>query len=165
MYQSFNYINVLSIEAVQEVQTVKGVSSAEYGNQLRGNVNLITKSGTNQLHGSLFESFRAEDLNAKERRLATGAPFTFNQFGGSLGGPIRRDKILLFGTYEGYHESAFAIVQGDVPTVKLRNEAIAAQPIYKTFLDTLYVRISPPPPMGTPPDTWVLPPSGVTIIT
>jgi len=71
MYQSFNYINVMSVEAIEEVQTTKGVTAAEYGHQLSGNVNLVSRSGTNQLHGSLFSVFRAEDLNAKERRLAT----------------------------------------------------------------------------------------------
>jgi Outer membrane receptor proteins, mostly Fe transport len=146
MYQSFNYINIMSIEAVQEVQTVKGVTAAEYGNQLSGNVNLITKSGTNSFHGSLFESFRAEDLNAKERRLATRAPFTFNQYGGSIGGPVKRDKIFFFGAYEGYQESAFSIVQGDVPTQKFRDEAIQAQPVYKSFFDTLYLPNQPTAP-------------------
>jgi len=143
MYQSFNYIHVMSVEAIQEVQTTKGVTAAEYGHQLSGNVNLISRSGTNQFHGSLFEAFRAEDLNAKERRLATRNPFTYNQFGGSLGGPIKKDKIFFFGTYEGYRESSFAIVQGDVPTLKLREEAIRAQPGYKIFLDTLYLPNQP----------------------
>jgi hypothetical protein len=143
MYQSFNYIHVMSIEAIQEVQTTKGVTSAEYGHQLSGNVNLISRSGTNSFHGSLFEAFRAEDLNAKERRLATRAPFTYNQFGGSLGGPVKRDRIFFFGTYEGYQESSFAIVQGDVPTPRLREDAIRAQPGYKIFLDTLYLPNQP----------------------
>jgi hypothetical protein len=143
MYQSFNYIHVMSVEAIQEVQTTKGVTAAEYGHQLSGNVNLISRSGTNALHGSLFEAFRAEDLNAKDRRLSTRAPFTYNQFGGSLGGPIKRDRIFFFGTYEGYRESSFAIVQGDVPTQKFRDEAIRAQPAYKIFLDTLYLPNQP----------------------
>ena len=143
MYQSFNYINVMSVEAIQEVQTTKGVAAAEYGHQLSGNVNLISKSGTNNFHGSLLESFRAEDLNAKERRLTTRSPFTYNQYGGSIGGPIRRDKIFFFTAYEGYQESSFAIVQGDVPTQKFRDEALQAQPGYKIFLDTLYLPNQP----------------------
>lgn len=143
MYQSFNYINVMSVEAIQEVQTTKGVTAAEYGHQLSGNVNLISRSGTNSFHGSLFEVFRAEDLNAKERRLTTRTPFTYNQYGGSLGGPIQRDRIFFFAAYEGYQESSFAIVQGDVPTPKFRAEALAAQPAYKIFLDTLYLPNQP----------------------
>ena len=146
MYQSFNYINVMSVEAIEEVQTTKGVTAAEYGHQLSGNVNLVSRSGTNALHGSLFSVFRAEDLNAKERRLATRAPFTYNQFGGSVNGPIKRDRIFYFATYEGYRESSFAIVQGDVPTARFREEAIRAQPGYKIFLDSLYLPNQPHAP-------------------
>ena len=50
----------MSVEAIEEVQTTKGVTAAEYGHQLSGNVNLTSRSGTNLLHGSLFEGFRAE---------------------------------------------------------------------------------------------------------
>jgi hypothetical protein len=137
MYQGFNYIDTLSIEAIQELQTVKGVVQAEYGQALSGNVNLITKSGTNQWHGSAFENFQAEDLNARNQFLATKAPLTFNQFGGSLGGPIRRDKIFIFGTYEGYREAASSIVSGSVPSLRIRTAMLAANPDYKLFLDTV----------------------------
>jgi len=139
MYQNFNYIHVMSIEAIQEVQVTKGVTPAEYGQQLSGNVNLISKSGTNEWHGSLFESFKAEDLNAKDTRRGDRPPMTFNQFGGSVGGPIQKNKIFIFGTYEGYREASFGTVDGDVPTQRLRDEAIAAQPEYADFLNTLYL--------------------------
>ena len=137
MYQAFNYIDTMSIEAIQEVQTTKGVIAAEYGHQLAGNVNLISKSGTNQWHGSLFENFQADDLNARLQNLAVKPALTFNQFGGSIGGPIRRDKIFIFGTSESYRERTFQNVQGDFPTQRLRDDAIRAVPAYKTMLDTL----------------------------
>lgn len=137
MYQAFNYIDTLSIEAIQEVQTTKGVISAEYGHQLAGNVNIISKSGTNQWHGSLFENFQADDLNARLQTLPTKPALNFNQFGGSVGGPIRRDRIFIFGAWESYRERTFQNVQGDFPTARLRNDAIAAVPAYKTILDTL----------------------------
>jgi hypothetical protein len=137
MYQGFNYIDTLSIEAIQEVQVTKGVIPAEYGHQLGGNVNLITRSGSNTYHGSLFENFQAEDLNARNQFLATKAPLTFNQFGGSFGGPIRRDKIFFFTAYEGYRESAFQRVADNVPTAKLREEMLAAQPAYKPWVESL----------------------------
>lgn len=137
MYQGFNYIDTLSIEAIQKLQTVKGVVQAEYGQALSGNVNLLTKSGANVWHGSAFENFQAEDLNARNQFLATKAPLTFNQFGGSLGGPIRRDRVFVFGTYEGYREAASSIVSGNVPTLRLRNDMLRANPDYKLFLDTL----------------------------
>jgi hypothetical protein len=137
MYQGFNYIDTLSIEAVEEVQTVKGVVPAEYGQTLGGYVNLITKSGTNQFHGSLFENFQAEDLNARNQFLSSRPSLTFNQFGGSGGGPIRKNKIFIFGAYEGYRESAFVQVQGNTPTQALRDQLTSAIPSYKRALDSM----------------------------
>lgn len=137
MFQSFNYVDTLSVEAIQEVQITKGVISAEYGQQLSGNVNLLTRSGTNNWHGSLFENFQAEELNARGQFLTTKPPLTFNQFGGSGGGPIKRDRVFIFGAYEGYRERTSRFVSGDVPTQKLRNEMLAAVPAYKTALDIM----------------------------
>jgi Carboxypeptidase regulatory-like domain/TonB dependent receptor-like, beta-barrel len=148
MYQSFNLIDVMSIEAIAEVQTTKGIVAAEYGHVLTGNVNLISRSGTNDWHGSLFENFQAEELNARVQTAATRPPLTFNQFGGSVGGPIRRDKVFIFGAYEGYRESAMEVVQGDVPTQRIRNAAIAAVPDYKLFFDTLPLPNQPHDPNG-----------------
>ena len=85
MYQGFNYVDTLSIEAIQEVQIIKGVIQAEYGQTLGGNVNLMTRGGTNNWHASLFENFQAEDLNARNQFLRTKPPLTFNQFGSGLG--------------------------------------------------------------------------------
>ena len=146
MRGDFHYINTVSIEAVQEVQTVKGVVPAEYGQVVGGNVNLITKSGTNNWHGTLFENFQAEDLNARNQFLVTKVPVTFNQFGGSAGGPIKRDRIFVFGAYEGYREAAFQLVNGNVPTQKLRDEMIGAVPAYKHALDQLPLPTEPHAP-------------------
>jgi outer membrane receptor protein involved in Fe transport len=137
MYQAFNYIDTMSIEAIQEVQTTKGVIAAEYGHQLAGNVNLISKSGTNQWHGSLFENFQAENLNARLQNLPSKPSLNFNQFGGSIGGPIQRDRLFIFAALESYRERTFQNVQGDFPTQRLRDAAIAAVPAYKVILDTL----------------------------
>ena len=128
------------------MQTSKVVTPAEYAHQLSGSVNVITKSGTNTWHGSVFELFRAEDLDARNRQLSTKPPYTSNQFGGSAGGPIRRDKVFVFGAYEGHRESAFSVVQGDVPTAKFRDDAVRAVPDYKQFLDTLYLPNQPHDP-------------------
>lgn len=147
MFGDFNYINGLSIEAVGEVQITKGVIPAEYTRSMGGNLNLISKSGTNQLHGSLFENFRAENLNARNQLLATKPGVTFNQFGGSLGGPIIRDRIFAFGVYEGYRERAFAPVQGNVPSQRLRDDMLRAVPAYKLWLDTVPL---PNQPLASP---------------
>jgi len=133
-YGNSGYIQVMSLEGIAEVQTVKGVAPAEYGDALGGQVNLITRSGTNQWHGSLFENFQAENLNARNQFLARNVPLTFNQFGASSGGAIRKDKIFLFGDYEGYRERSTPIVQGTVPTQIVRDQILAALPAYNLVL-------------------------------
>jgi outer membrane receptor protein involved in Fe transport len=137
MYQGFQYVDLVSIEAIQEVQTIKGVIQAEYGHALSGNVNVITKSGTNTWRGSVFENHQNESLNARNPFLNFKPDLDFNQFGASLGGPIRRDRIFAFSTYEGYRETSGARVQGEVPTEQLRARLLAAQPSYRLALDSL----------------------------
>ncbi len=69
-YGASDYIDIMSIEGIAEVQTIKGIVPAEYGDALGGHVNLITKSGTNQFHGSLFENFQSNTLNARNQNSA-----------------------------------------------------------------------------------------------
>jgi hypothetical protein len=137
MYQGFQYVDLVSIEAIEEVQTIKGVIAAEYGHALSGNINVITRSGTNEFHGSAFENHQNESLNARNPFLTTKPKLDFNQFGGSLGGPIRRERIFFFSTYEGYRETSEAFVSGEVPTAQLRARLLAAQPGYNLALDSL----------------------------
>ena len=149
-YLSPNLIDIMSIEAIQEVHTIKGVPPAEYGNMVAGQVNLLSRSGTNQWHGSLFENFRSEELDARHQRLESKPGLTFNQFGGSVGGPIRRDRIFIFGVYEGYRERAFTLIQETLMTARLRNAALAVTPSYKMYLD--YIPL-PNQPVGPNDDT------------
>ena len=149
-YLQPNLIDIMSIEAIQEVHTVKGVPPAEYGNMVAGQVNLLSRSGTNQWHGSLFENFRAEDLDARHQRLAAKPGLTFNQFGGSIGGPIKRDKIFIFGVYEGYRDRAFTLIQETLMTARLRDEALRVTPSYKMYLDFIPL---PNQPVGPTADT------------
>lgn len=148
MFGDFNYINGISIEAVSEVQIIKGVIPAEYTRSMGGNLNIISRSGTNQFHGSLFENFRAENLNARSQFLSSKPGVTFNQFGGSLGGPILKDRLFGFFVYEGYRERAFQSVSGNVPTERLRADMLRAVPAYKLFLDTLPLPNQPHNPAG-----------------
>lgn len=133
---SLGFIKAVSLEAIREVSVVSGIAPAETGPTLSGNVNVVTKSGTNELHGSLFENNRIENLSARNQFLATRPPLTFNQFGGSLGGPIIRNKLFFFGVYEAYRSRAFASVNGNVPTKEFRDMVTAAQPAMKAFYDT-----------------------------
>jgi hypothetical protein len=94
----------ITLDAVKEFQVVASGASAEYGRTAGGVVNVITKSGTNDIHGSAFEYFRTEALTAAT---SDGKPldgFRRNQFGGSIGGPIRKDKLFFFAATEGIRE-------------------------------------------------------------
>ncbi|MDX1979199.1 MAG: TonB-dependent receptor [Bryobacteraceae bacterium] len=142
-YGARNYIDVMSIDAVQEVQLVRGILPAEYGGVLGGQVNVIAKSGSNQWHGSLFENYQSHALNARNpfvaARTASGATIprpriVFNQFGASAGGRIIRDRLFIFGAYEGYRESASRRVNGTVPTASYRSEILRALPFAETRL-------------------------------
>ena len=132
-----NYVDFMSIEAIQEVHTVKGVLPAEFGGAVSGQVNILTRSGTNEFHGSLFENFQSDSLNAQNPFLAEKPAFTYNQFGGAAGGAIKKDKIFLFAAYEGYREKAFREVDADVPTQAHRDLVIAAQPEYALPLEVV----------------------------
>jgi len=134
-FGGFNTIKAVSLEAIAEVQVSKGVAPAEIGNSLAGNVNVFTKSGTNQFHGSLFHNFRSSALNARNQFLTSKPRSVFNQFGGSIGGPIVRDRLFFFGVYEGYRDRSFSAFSGDVATPEFRAQAIAAVPAYKQFFD------------------------------
>ncbi len=95
------------VDTVQEVKILSNNYSAEYGGSAGGVIIATTKSGTNQVHGSLFEYFRHDALDAADyfAPLVDGrkekAPLRYNVFGGTVGGPIRRDKTFFFFSYEG----------------------------------------------------------------
>jgi hypothetical protein len=135
LYQNFNFIQGVSMEAVEEVNVAKGIASAEIASSMSGNVNVITKRGTNDFHGSLFELNQTENLNARTQTLKTKPPLVFNQFGGSVGGPIIKNKLFAFGVYEGYRLRGFNSFNSTVPTKEFREKAIAAQSVYKPFFD------------------------------
>jgi outer membrane receptor protein involved in Fe transport len=137
MRGNFEQINLLSLEAVQQVETTKGILPAEYGQALGGNVNLVTKSGTNSWHGSAFENFQSDNLNARLQFLRTKPNSVFNQFGGSIGGPIKRDRAFIFADYEGYRQSVTQVVSGTVPTPEFRQQITAAVPAYGTPLEVM----------------------------
>jgi outer membrane receptor protein involved in Fe transport len=100
-----------SQDAVQEFQVNRNAYSAEYGRAGGAVINVVTKSGTNDFHGSAFEFFRDKSLNANtwsnkiRNPITPRAPFRINQFGGSLGGPLQKDKAFFFLSYDGQRRS------------------------------------------------------------
>jgi len=96
-----------SIDALQEFRVQTGNYSAEYGMLSGAHVNLVLRSGTNSIHGTLFEFFRHDNLDARDFFLPSTqpkAPFRQNQFGATGGGPIKRDSTFFFLSYEGFRK-------------------------------------------------------------
>jgi hypothetical protein len=134
---------LLGVDAVREFNVQRDSYSAELGKRPGGQVIIATRAGSNQLHGSAFEFLRNNALDAPNFfDQGSAPPFQRNQFGASLGGPIRSDKTFLFGNYEGFrqnlHQTSVAFVPG------LAARAIAA-PSVQPLLN-----LWPTPPVGTP---------------
>lgn len=104
-----------SPDNVQEFRVEQSGSSAAFGDG-GAFITLVTRSGTNQIHGSLFEFVRNTDFNAKNYFSTTIPPYHQNQFGASLGGPIRKNKMFYFLNYEGYRQVSSADTYANVPT-------------------------------------------------
>lgn len=120
-----------SVDGVEEYKVQTNNYSAEFSNSAGGVINLVTKSGTNQLHGSLFEFLRNDKLIANDffinRAGRNKAPFRFNQFGAAVGGPLvipgvyrGRDKTFFFASYEGLRWVRGLITTGTMPTLRER---------------------------------------------
>jgi len=90
-----------SPDSIEEFRVLTNTFDAEYGRNSGAVVNVVTKSGSNELHGNLYEFFRNKDLNAKGFFDTSKLDYLQNQFGATLGGPIRKDKTFFFVTYEG----------------------------------------------------------------
>lgn len=148
-YQGGNLIDLISVEGVEAVSVVKGVIPAEYANALGGQVNVVSRSGSNRWHGSLFENHQSSALNARFQRVAQKPRLTFNQFGGSLGGPIVKNRIFVFGDYEGYRQSESRFVQGNVPTADIREQLVRAVPDYQLALQAFPLPNQPVNPGAT----------------
>ena len=88
-------------DAIKEFNVQTGNMNAEYGNAISGVVNIVTKSGTNQFHGDAFDFVRNYKFDARNFFAPTRDTLKQNQFGGTLGGPIKKDKLFFFGSYQG----------------------------------------------------------------
>src|SRR5438128_9193509 len=118
----------LGVDGVQEFKINTSVSPAEFGWSSGGVISAVTRSGTNDLHGAGFEFLRNNVLDSpgyfddvKHGGTGTIAPYRRNQFGGALGGPIKKDKTFFFGTYEGLRLGNGTNISAQVPTANTRN--------------------------------------------
>lgn len=132
----------LGVDAIQEFSVVTGNATADYGKTAGGVINAVTRAGTKHYHGSVYEFLRNSALDARNEFDAPShiAPFRRNQFGGSLGGPILKDKLFAFGDYEGLRQYQAANVSSNVPTAAARNGNLTAgtvtvDPAVKPYLN------------------------------
>ena len=119
---------LLGVDAIREFNLERDTYSAEYGKKPGGQVSIVTQSGTNQLHGSVYEFLRNNSLDARNffDVGASAPPFQRNDFGASLGGPIAKDKTFVFGNYEGFRQSFHQTSVTFVPDANSRADAPAA---------------------------------------
>ena len=113
---------LLGVDAVREFNVLRDSYSADYGKRPGAQVLIVTQSGTNQPHGSLYEFLRNSAFDSPNY-FADGSvpPFQRNQFGGSLGGPLQKDKTFLFGNYEGFRQHLHQTGVDLVPDTNARN--------------------------------------------
>ena len=106
----------LGVDAIQEFTVVTSNATSDYGRTSGGVVSAVTREGTNRFHGSAYEFIRNSALDAKNYFSTGTAPFKRNQFGGTIGGPIRKDKAFFFFNYEGLRQSRTTATIDTVPS-------------------------------------------------
>jgi hypothetical protein len=124
---NFNtYIFLPSVDALEEFKVQTGVYSAEFGREA-SQVNVVTKSGTNSLHGTIFEFHRNDAFDSRPysftaaQAAAPKAPFKWNQYGYTLGGPVWKNKLFFMSNFEGYKDRKQSQNPFTVPTAAMRN--------------------------------------------
>jgi Carboxypeptidase regulatory-like domain/TonB-dependent Receptor Plug Domain len=127
--------NLLGIDAVREFNVLTDSYGAEYGKRAGGQVSVVTQSGTNALHGSLFEFLRNSALDSRSTfDKGSVPPFRRNQFGASLGGPLKKDKLFIFGNYEGYRQSLATTSVSTVPDLSTLPASTVVNPAMVKYL-------------------------------
>src|SRR5258706_8433569 len=137
----------LGVDAVEEFSVLTSNFSAEYGKTSGGVVNAISRAGTNQLHGNAYEFIRNNAMDARNFFDPPTIPaFRRNQFGASIGGPIRKDKAFFFGDYEGIRQSKGVGALATVPSLAARGLMADG----KTATAAMLCSNPPPPTPGNP---------------
>src|SRR5881409_3408995 len=125
---------LLGVEAVREYNVLEHTYGAEYGKRAGGQVSIVTSSGTNQWHGGLFEYHRNSALDAKDFFADEKNPFKRHQYGGTIGGPLMKDKLFVFGNYEGFRERLGQSSRGIYPDGPSRQGLLPCYLAYPTNL-------------------------------
>jgi hypothetical protein len=123
---------LLGVEAVREYNVLEHTYGAEYGKRAGGQVSIVTSSGTNQWHGDVFEYLRNSALDAKNYFEDTKGPFKRNQFGGAVGGPLKKDRVFVFGNYEGFQQRLAQSTRAIYPDKQSRQGLLPCYLAYPT---------------------------------
>ncbi len=131
----------LGVDAIREFKVINNTYSAEFGGRAGGVISVVSKSGTNEIHGTAFYFHRNDNLDARNFFDPDQDPpeFKRNQFGFSLGGPVRRDKTFFFTNYEGLRERLGLSLVSTVPTAAARegrppNRTVNVNPAVRPYL-------------------------------
>ena len=108
------------VDAITEFRILTHNATAEFGNSLGSTTNIVTRSGSNGYHGALWEFFRNDVFDARNYFAAKTEPLKQNQFGATIGGPIKKDKTFFFGFYEGFRNRQGKTQRTTVPSMKER---------------------------------------------
>jgi Carboxypeptidase regulatory-like domain len=126
---------VPNLDSIAEFRILTNNFDAEYGEFSGGQINVVTKSGSNAFHGDVFEFARNTDLDARNYFSPTRGAFDQNQFGGTFGGPIRRDKIFFFGDYQGTR-STQGVDTGQIPVPSTQDRQGNLSDLPSSFVTT-----------------------------
>jgi hypothetical protein len=126
----------IALDSIAEFRVSTAVYTAESGAAGGAQVNVVSKTGTNQYHGGAFYSLRNDALDARSPFDGnTIPPFTLHQFGANFGGPIKKDKAFFFANYEGLREDLGVTFISYVPNAAFRTGLLAQSPVLKPILD------------------------------
>ncbi|MGC2152712.1 MAG: TonB-dependent receptor, partial [Terriglobales bacterium] len=124
-----------SVDSIQEIDYSNSGYTAETGHSLGPQMNIITKSGTNAFHGTVFEYLRNDAVDAKDYFATASEPLRLNQFGGNLGGPLIKNKVFFFANYEGdrTHVTLFNALNHTLSAAAREQFVPAMQPVLAQF--------------------------------
>src|SRR5581483_11510312 len=131
-------------DAIAEFHLITSNFDAEYGREPGSVLNVVTRSGGNAYHGTIFEFLRNDTVNAQNFFRSTFIPLHWNQFGGTFGGPVRHNKTFFFASYQGFRESTSVFKNAVlVPTAAQRRGDFSASPASKWPKDPLTNAVFP----------------------
>src|SRR6201997_3884814 len=138
----------LGIDAVEQISVLGSNYPADYGRTSGGVINAVTRGGTNAFHGDVYEFLRNSALDARNFFDAGIPPFKRNQFGGSAGGPLRKDHTFVFADYEGLRQSLGVTQVNTVPSAAARSGALSTGPVRVDPAISRYLQAFYPLPNG-----------------